>query len=170
MSSAFSQSLLASHTKEAWGTGGASAVKAEAKAACRWEFYSTVPDSFSVSQLPYAEEEDFGQRVACLKALVEQYYIHREEVVLGDPTMRTIIRKPNIYHAARKVEKHLKKEIKKGNLTVQQAAGELAFVLEVAIAAVDEPDTYSFETLLSKAKGNAAQQINLFKQVKITRL
>ncbi|MDR3367237.1 MAG: hypothetical protein LBO71_09785 [Prevotellaceae bacterium] len=169
MSNAFSQTLFASYSKESWGANKTASAKAEAKSTYKWEFYSVMPDSFDASTFRSVEEDDLGQRVACLKTLVDKYYIHKEEIVPGDPTLRTIIHKPNIYNAARKVEKHLKKEIKRGNLTVQQAAEELAFVLEVAIAAIDEADTQSFESSLRASKGSADQQISVFKQVKINR-
>ncbi|MDR1555561.1 MAG: hypothetical protein LBS88_00845 [Tannerellaceae bacterium] len=145
-------------------------MKAEEKSDYKWIFYSAVSDSFDDFVLQNAEKDEFGQRVACLKTLVSKYYICKEEIVPGDPTMRTVIRKPDIYNSARKVEKHLKKEVKKGNLTRQQAANELAFVLEVAIAAIDESNTESFESSLSESKSSVNAQINVFRQVKLNHL
>jgi hypothetical protein len=167
---AFSQNFLAANTEEHREKSEVVSAKAEGNTDYKWEFSSAVSDSFDDATLQNAGEDDFGQRVACLKTLVNRYYVYREEIVPGDPTMRTLIRKPDIYNSARKVEKHLKKEVKKGNLTVQQAANELAFVLEVAIAAIDERDTDSFESSLSESKNDVTAQINVFKQVKLNRL
>jgi hypothetical protein len=170
MNNAFSQNLLASNTGKSRDASETASAKIEAKSNYKWEFYSTVPDSFDESVIRNAEENDFGQRVACLKTLVEKYYVHKEEIVPGDPTMRTIIRKPDIYNTARKVEKHLKKEVKKGNLSMQQATNELVFVLEVTVAAIDETDTRGFESSLNHSKNSVAEQIDVFKQVKLNRL
>lgn len=167
MNNAVSQNLLASNTGKSSDKNEATSVETEAKAGYKWEFYSIVPDSFDESIIQNAEENNFGQRVACLKTLVEKYYISKEEIVPGHPAMRTMIRKPNIYNTVRKVEKHLKKEVKKGNLSLQQATNELTHVLEVAISAVDEPDTHSFESSLNESKGSVNEQINVFKQVKL---
>jgi hypothetical protein len=135
----------------------------------QWEFISIVPSDFDETTLQEAENDDLGQRIACLKVLMEKFYIHKEEIVAGDPMMRTVIRKPNIYNTARKIEKHLKKEVKKGNLETQIAANELAYVLEVALAAVEE-ETGSFESQLAESKESTPAQINVFKKVKLNNI
>jgi hypothetical protein len=170
MNNAFPQDFLVANTGKYREKGDVVSVEAEGNSGYKWEFFSAVSDSFDDVILQNAEKDEFGQRVACLKMLVNKYYIRKEEVVPGDPTMRTLIRKPDIYNSVRRVEKHLKKEVKKGNLTRQQAAGELAYVLEVAVAAIDERDTDSFESSLSESKSSVKAQINVFKQVKLNRL
>jgi hypothetical protein len=164
------QGFLAANTGEYREKGDVVSVKTEENSGYKWEFFSAVPDSFDEAVRQAAEKNEFGQRVACLKTLVERYYIRREEVVPGDPTMRTFIRKPDVYHSVRRVEKHLRKEVKKGTLTWQQATEELAFVLEVAIAVIDEQDTDSFESSLGESKSNVNAQIEVFRQVKLNRL
>ncbi|MDR2773347.1 MAG: hypothetical protein LBC19_01160 [Tannerella sp.] len=169
MNNAFSQGFLAANTGEYREKSDVVSAEAEGNSDYKWEFFSAVSDSFDDAVLLNAEKNEFGQRVACLKMLVNKYYICKEEVVPGDPTMRTLIRKPDIYNSVRRVEKHLKKEVKKGNLTWQQAADELTFVLEVAVAAIDEKDTDSFEASLGESKNSANAQIKVFKQVKLNR-
>jgi hypothetical protein len=142
---------------------------AQEKAACRWAFFSAAPESFDDAVVQSAEQDKLGLRVACLKVLMEKSYVYREEIVPGDPTMRTIIRKPDIYNTVHKVEKHLKKEVKKGSITRQEATSDLVHVLEVAIAVIYEGDTEGFESSVRELKSNADEQIALFRQVRLDR-
>ena len=132
-----------------------------------WEFESSTPSVFDDNTIQKAEESEFGTKVACLKVLMEKYYISQEEVVPGDPTRRTIIKKPNIYNTTRKIEKYLKKEVKNGNINSDKATKDFTHILEVSLAAVSEENTESFEKALDQNKKNIEDQINIFKQVKI---
>ncbi|MDR1343795.1 MAG: hypothetical protein LBJ39_00420 [Tannerellaceae bacterium] len=165
---AFSQNLFADHT-DGLRKKEEAPREADVKPAYEWQFFSSTPASFDESVMQYAGDDYFGQKVACLKTLVEKYYVYKEEIVPGDPNMRTIIRKPDIYNTARKVDKYLRKEVKKGNITLQQATTDLVHVLEVAIAAVDEYDTAGFESSINNLKDNVDRQIAVFKQVKLTK-
>ena len=98
---------------------------------------------------------------------MEKYYISQEEVVPGDPTRRTIIKKPNIYNTTRKIEKYLKKGVKNGNINSDKATKDFTHILEVSLAAVSEENTESFEKALDQNKKNIEDQIDIFKQVKI---
>lgn len=133
----------------------------------KWEFDSSVPSTFDDNTIQRAEAHEFGSKVACLKVLMDKYYVTQEEVVPGDPMKRTMIKKPNIYNTARKIEKHLKKEVKKGDISLEKATTEFIHVLEVSLAIVDETETGTFEKTLDENKKNIENQINIFKEVKI---
>lgn len=133
----------------------------------KWEFDSSVPSTFDDNTIQRAETHEFGSKVACLKVLMDKYYVTQEEVVPGDPMKRTMIKKPNIYNTARKIEKHLKKEVKKGDISLEKATTEFIHVLEVSLAIVDETETGTFEKTLDENKKNIENQINIFKEVKI---
>lgn len=75
----------------------------------------------------------------------------KEEVVPGDPTRRTVIRKPEIYNAVRTIEKELNRQVRKDLLPQDKAEQEFTGVLKVALAAIDS-DTESFETALQENK------------------
>ncbi|MDR1368919.1 MAG: hypothetical protein LBJ72_02155 [Dysgonamonadaceae bacterium] len=130
-----------------------------------WEFLSAIPSVIDKSIVEKSGKHDFGQRVACLKTLMEKYYITKEDVIPGDPMMRTIVLKPNVYYTVRKIEKYLKKEVKKGDMTAKEASSEMEHVLEVALSVIDTEETDSFETTLNKNKKNVEDQISLFQQV-----
>lgn len=132
-----------------------------------WEFDSSTPVTFESNTIEKAEKHEFGSKVACLKVLMDEYYVTQEEVVPGDPMRRTIIKKSNVYNTARKIEKHLKKEVKKGNISIDEATNLFTHVLEVTLAIVDEINTKDFEENLDAKKKNIDDQLALFNQVKI---
>lgn len=132
-----------------------------------WEFESSTPVTFENKTIEKSEKHEFGSKVACLKVLMDEYYVTQEEIVPGDPMRRTIIKKSNVYNTARKIEKHLKKEVKKGNISIDEATNLFTHVLEVTLAIVDETNTKEFEDNLDAKKKNIEEQIALFNQVKI---
>lgn len=132
-----------------------------------WEFDSSTPSIFDNNTMQKAEEHEFGAKVACLKVLMEEYYVTQEELVPGDPAKRTIIKKPSIYNTTRKIEKHFRKEVKKGNITLEDAINDFTHILEVSLAIIGETNTETFETALDQNKKNINDQINIFNQVKI---
>jgi len=123
-----------------------------------WEFLSAVPTQI------YKIEE----RVAQLKDLMTKYYITKEDVIPGDPMMRTIVLKPKVYYSVNSIEKHLKRKIKKGAITKEQASLKLTHILEVALSiAMDSgEESQSFEIALKDAK-RIEDQISLFNKVKL---
>ncbi|MDR1500121.1 MAG: hypothetical protein LBI58_03985 [Tannerellaceae bacterium] len=174
---ALSQGLMAGNVggprekAEAVPVAPAAAVEAEAVApaepAPRWRFLSPTPEAFEGEVVSEAGDDYFGERVACLKVIVERYYVYREEIVPGDPNKRTVIRKPEIYSGVRRADKYLKKEVKKGNIGLDEARRDLVHVLEVAIAALDEYDTATFEASVGRTKDDVSRQIAVFKEVEL---
>ena len=75
-----------------------------------WEFYSAIKQP-SADALANAGNYKFGQEAGYLYNQFMKIYVVREEVVPGDPTRRTVIRKPTIYNAVRSIEKQLNKEL-----------------------------------------------------------
>ena len=69
-----------------------------------WEFYSAIKQP-SADALANAGNYKFGQEAGYLYNQFMKTYVVREEVVPGDPTRRTVIRKPTIYNAVRSIEK-----------------------------------------------------------------
>lgn len=132
-----------------------------------WEFLSAIPSVINKSVVEKSDKHEFGQRVACLKTLMENHYITKEDVIPGDPMMRTIVLKPNVYYTVRKIEKYLKKEVRNGDITAKEASSEMEHVLKVALCVIDEEEMSSFEIALNKNKKNIADQISLFHQVKL---
>lgn len=136
----------------------------------KWAFSSSTPEVFDENTKAEAVKDAFGEKVDCLKVWMDKVYISREEFVTGDPMTRTFIRKPIIYNAARKIEKHIKKQVKKGTMDAALAANKLTHILEVSISAVDEPDTQSFEAALEEARKDVESQTELFMQVRLVNI
>lgn len=145
----------------------AEVVKISIEKKYKWEFLTVVPSMINQVVLEKSGSHDFGKRVACLKMLMNQFYITKEDAIAGDPMMRTIVLKPNVFYTVRKIEKHLKNGVKRGDINTLDAALTMEHVLEVALCVIDTDDSKSFELALNKNKKNIEDQISLFQQVKL---
>jgi hypothetical protein len=130
-----------------------------------WAFLCAIPARIDESVAGKSAGHDLGRRVACLKALVEKYYVTKEDVIPGDPMMRTIVLKPHVYYAVHGIERYLKKEVKNGRRAAGEASREMEHVLEVALSVIDTEETGSFEAALGKSRGGMEDRILLFGQV-----
>ena len=130
-----------------------------------WEFYSSITQ-LTADELAEEANYKFGSEAGCLYNRFMEIYVVREEVVPGDPTRRTVIRKPAIYNAVRSVEKQLSKEIKSNRLDKEKAATEFTQILKIALSAIDS-DTQSFENELQKSRKDANDLLALFKNVRL---
>lgn len=107
-----------------------------------------------------------GKKVAFLYDSFKDTYVVKEEVVPGDPTRRTVIRKPEIYNAVRTIEKELNRQVRKDLLPQDKAEQEFTGVLKVALAAIDS-DTESFETALQENKKDVSHLLGVFRRVSL---
>ena len=133
-----------------------------------WEFYSAIKQP-SADALANAGNYKFGQEAGYLYNQFMKIYVVREEVVPGDPTRRTVIRKPTIYNAVRSIEKQLNKELKSNKMTREQVAAEFTNVLKVAISAYDS-ESESFEDALQTNRKNATDLLSVFQNVTLTEI
>lgn len=133
-----------------------------------WEFYSSIKE-LTAAELASESNYKFGKEAGCLYNMFVNVYVVREEVVPGDPTRRTVIRKPVIYNAVRSVEKQLSKDIKNNSIKPEQAVAEFTTILKVALSAIDS-DTQSFEDELQKNRKNPTNLLSVFKSVKLTEI
>lgn len=131
-----------------------------------WEFYSTVEEPSSEESVMPASYHRLGKKVAFLYDLFKNTYVVKEEVVPGDPTRRTVIRKPGIYNAVRTIEKELNRGVKRKELTQDKAEAKFIKVLKVALAAIDS-DTDSFESALRENKKDASYLLAVFQRVSL---
>lgn len=133
-----------------------------------WEFYSSIKE-LTATELASESNYKFGKEAGCLYNMFMNVYVVREEVVPGDPTRRTVIRKPAIYNAVRSVEKQLSKEMKSNSIKLEQAAAEFTTILKIALSAIDS-DTQSFEDELQKNRKDSTNLLSVFKSVKLTEI
>lgn len=147
-------------------TKNANVAKADTESNFKWEFYLAQKDPKPTDLANTTSYHRLGKKVAYLYESFKDAYIVKEEVVPGDPTRRTMIRKPDIYNAVRTVEKDLNSSVKKKELTTEKAEDEFVQVLKVAIAAIDS-DTSSFEEALEDSKKDASQLMAVFQKVNL---
>jgi len=93
----------------------------------------------------------FGETIAKKTYLFENMYTTEVAVVPGNPQTRTLIKKPIIYHAVKRIEKDLKKSIKKGEMPIEYASMEFEKVLDVALNILTA-DTKKFEEEIQSIK------------------
>lgn len=111
-------------------------------------------------------EHAFGQSVSEKLYLLESKYTYEVPIVPGNPQTRTMIRKPAIYDAVKKIEKHLKKSVKKGAISAETASSDFNKVLDVAFNILTA-ETEGFEKAIEETN-DANSLTNLFtKRVKL---
>ena len=88
-------------------------------------------------------------------------------MVEGDPTIRTMIRKPAVYNSVKNIEKYYKKRVKDNSFSEADRA-QFEHVIKVAISSLDTEETEEFEEALQSAKKDAVKQLAVFDAVLLT--
>lgn len=107
-----------------------------------------------------AGEHLMGNLIAKKLYLLDKKYTSEEPVVPGNPMTKTVIQKPVIYDAVKRIERHLKREAKKGNIANETAITNMHIVLDVALNIVTT-DTEVFEEAL-ETRSDIDARIDLF--------
>jgi len=123
------------------------------------------------SQLSEIDSEEItnhvlGETVAKKFYLFERKYTYEVPSVPGNPQSKTMVRKPIVYDAVLRVEKHLKKMVKKGETTNDEASFSMNKVLDTALSILTV-DTDGFEKAISKASNNESLTNLFLHQVKL---
>jgi hypothetical protein len=103
-----------------------------------------------------------GKLVSEKLYLLEAKYTYQVPIVPGNPQTRTMVRKPVIYDAVRKIERNLKKQVKKGEVSTEVASNEFNKVLDVAFNVLTA-ETTSFEKAITETN-DVNLLTNLFTQ------
>ncbi len=111
-------------------------------------------------------EHFLGDLVSRKLFLLETKYTYRFEIIPGNPQTRTVVRKPAIYEAVLKIERYLKKLVKKGDISVEKASTDFNKVLDVALNVLTT-DTNSFEKAIRRTEDVSALLNLLTKQVNL---
>lgn len=111
-------------------------------------------------------EHDFGQLISEKLYLFEAKYTYEIPSIPGNPQMRTMIRKPVIYEAVKKIERHLKKSVKKGDISVETASIDFNKVLDVAFNILTA-ETDSFEKAIAESKNADSLSALFIKRVNL---
>ena len=96
-----------------------------------------------------AGDHPFGDLVAKKIYLLDAKYTYQVPIIPGNPQTKTVIRKPAIYDAVQKIERYMKKSVKKKEVALEKAETDFNKVLDVAFNILTV-DTESFEKAISK--------------------
>jgi hypothetical protein len=107
-----------------------------------------------------AGDHFLGETIAKKRYLFDSKYTTQEVIVPGNPLTKTVIMKPVIYDAVQRIEKYLKRQLKKHEISTDSATAIMNKVLDIAIN-IRVVDTEKFETSLESIKNNDAR-IDLF--------
>lgn len=105
-------------------------------------------------------EHFLGQLVAEKMYLLDSKYTYQVPIIPGNPQTRTMIRKPVIYDAVMKIERQIKKSVKKGEISKEAATTDFNKVLDVALNILTA-DTENLEKDINKIN-NVPSLIILF--------
>lgn len=132
----------------------------------QWEFMMAQEEPTSEDLESISSSAKFGKEVAYYYELFKDAYIAKEEVVPGDPTRRTVIRKPDIFNAVMSIEKSLKKAVKKNTLSKEASGEQFCHVLKASLAAIDS-ETQSLEQVLNENRKNPEALLRIFYNVNV---
>jgi len=107
-----------------------------------------------------AGEHVFGDLIAKKVYLLDEKYKSEVALIPGNPQTKTVIQKPVLYDAVKRIEKYLKKSVKKGELPLDSATYTYNKVLDVALS-IKNADTKNFEAAISNADTEDAK-VELF--------
>lgn len=159
--------VLAQNTLAMNFPGDTKAAKVTSSELPSYEFRaSSTDDDLKTISSEMIGEHVLGKLVSEKLYLLEEKYVYQVPIVPGNPQTRTVIRKPVIYDAVMKIEKYLKKSVKKGEITEEVASTDFNKVLDVAFNVLTA-ETTDFEKTI-KETDDVASLTNLFaKRVKL---
>jgi|PlaIllAssembly_1097288.scaffolds.fasta_scaffold55504_2 hypothetical protein len=96
-------------------------------------------------------DHPFGELTARKLYVLQKIYTYVEPPSPTSPGEKTIVKKPVIYNTILKLNRNLKKMVKKGTMDKNKATSDLNLCLDVALS-ISADDTGDFESELKKAK------------------
>jgi len=127
---------------------------------------SLTEEQISEISTELVEEHELGEMVSKKFYLLDSKYTYEMPLVPGNPQSKTMIRKPIVYESVYKIEKYLKKSVKKGELSTENATRIMHKVLDVANCIVTI-DSSKFEKEINQHKNPEALTQLFMNQVKL---
>ncbi len=113
--------------------------------------------------LSSSNNHPLGDEVAKKMVLFKDRYTYTEEATPTSPVAKTVIHKPTIFNAVQKVERSLKKGVKKDEIDADAATKQMVACLNVALICANL-NTIEIEKRLKAAK-TPEQIIDVFEAV-----
>ncbi len=88
----------------------------------------------------YVDRHFLGQEIAKKRYLLDETFTKRVPIAPGNPSMKTEITKPALYYAVNDVEKYLRRALRKGQVSEEQARAHMHCMLDAIL------NTYYLET------------------------
>ena len=107
-----------------------------------------------------AGNHQLGDLISKKLYLFYEKYTSQTALAPGNPAVKTVIKKPVIYESVKRIERDLKRAVKKGEIPVSLATSELNTVLDVALNILTT-DTKDFENALNSSRSTESK-IELF--------
>jgi hypothetical protein len=107
-----------------------------------------------------AGSHPFGEIIAKKNYLLDEKYTSEVALTPGNPASKTVIKKPVIYESVKRIERDLKKSVRKGEISLNNAVNDFNTVLDVALNILTV-DTELFEDAI-KSAGDTNSIIELF--------
>lgn len=130
-----------------------------------WEFIYSVAQPTEQQLDQIAGNVEFSKQTSFLFDQLKGLCVKRIPVVPGDPTTRIVIKKCDLFNAAKRVSKGLEEDVKDHQMSETEATGKMNQVLNVAISAFYSEDSKSFEKALRNSKKDYKQLCALFSKV-----
>lgn len=130
-----------------------------------WEFIYSVAQPTEQQLDQIAGNVEFSKQTSFLFDQLKGLCVKRIPVVPGDPTTRIVIKKGDLFNAAKRVSKGLEEDVKDHQMSETEATGKMNQVLNVAISAFYSEDSKSFEKALRNSKKDYKQLCALFSKV-----
>jgi len=134
-------------------------------ASFNFEVYNFIPEEMKKVTVEMSGTHFMGDEIAKKIYLFEEAYTYTVAIAPGNPANRTMFRKPVVYNSVRKIEKSLRKSVKSGSMTMDEASMKMNKVLDVALT-TKGVNTEKFEDSV-KSANNADELLTLYSQVRL---
>lgn len=132
-----------------------------------WEFIYSVAQPTEQQLDQISGNVEFSKQTSFLFDQLKGLCVKRIPVVPGDPTTRIVIKKGDLFNAAKRVSKGLEEDVKDHKMSETEATEKMNQVLNVAISAFYSEDSKSFEKALKNNKKDYKQLCALFSKVEL---
>lgn len=127
-----------------------------------WEFIYSVAQPTEQQLDQISGNAEFSKQTSFLFDQLKGLCVKRIPVVPGDPTTRIVIKKGDLFNAAKRVSKGLEEDVKDHKMSETEATEKMNQVLNVAISAFYSEDSKSFEKALKTTRKTISSFVPCF--------
>ena len=98
-----------------------------------------------------ASSHFLGDEIAVKLLKLKKTYTYKQAATPTDPVEKTVVEKPIIYNALKKMSRYYKKQVRKDKMTKAEAAEQYDHLLEIGLCVFSQ-DTDKFEQAIREAR------------------